>query len=169
MQIARCHQFITGGIVVVLDPSIGSHSSQPGVAVYVRGELRENGVLPVNPNDSVPERLQQVTHHLRKLYAKWEPDVLVFEQIPAQRYGGGNARAHASLLMALGASLAVSGPEHYVGIQPVSWKTMISPEYVKSDAGDAKEIGRIAVDEARRIGSVEQSKKETKKAKRTKA
>ncbi len=167
-SVASCYREILEGVVVVLDPSIGSQSSQPGVAVYVAGVLVESGILPIPHAGSIPKRLQQLTHHLRKLYAQWDPDVLVYEEIPAQRYGGGNAGAHASLLKAVGASLSVSGPDHFVGVHPRSWKVMVSADYVKSDEGDAIEIGRIILAEAKRIGEAEVLRKEKKRASKKK-
>jgi hypothetical protein len=88
---------------------------------------------------------------VRKLYKEWDPDVLVYEDIPSQRQGGGNANAHASLLKAVGAILSVSGPDYYVGLMPVSWKRMVREDYVKSDIRDAIEMGWIAIAVARRI------------------
>lgn len=142
---------LTEGIVVAVDPSIGSSSSLPGWAVYIEGSLRISGVFEVNRNGTVPERLQELAYMLRKLYDTYDPDVLVYEDIPAQRYGGGNANAHSSLLKSVGAILSVSGPDHFVGILPVSWKSLAGEGHVKGDREDAEAIGRICIQEARRI------------------
>lgn len=90
-------------------------------------------------------------HGIRKLYRVWEPDVLVYEEIPPTRHGGGNAESHASLLKAVGAILSVSGPDYYVGIHPLSWKRMVRSTYSKGDENDAKEIGWITIEEAKRL------------------
>lgn len=149
-QASKCTQFLLGGVVIAVDPSIGSTSSMPGYAVYRAGQLVESGILSVHPGNSVPHRLNQVSVKLRQLYNEYIPDVLVYEDIPAQRHGG-SAVSHASLLKAVGAVLSVAGPEYYVGIFPVTWKRLVSPGYVKSDEQDAIELGRIVIELAKRI------------------
>jgi hypothetical protein len=166
-QIRGCLLPLIQGRVVAVDPSIGSTSSQPGFAVYIQGELRASGILPIDPGLPVWERLRILVYHMRKLYREWDPDVLVFEDIPSQRHGqfnnAGNANAHASLLKAVGAILSVSGPDHYVGLHPQSWKRMVRPDYVKSDTRDAVEMGWIAIEEAKRIGEIDPpGKRETR-------
>lgn len=142
---------LTEGLVVAIDPSIGSSSSLPGYAVYRAGELIESGTFAIPYQRSIPERLGLLHNHVRKLYNQYTPDVLVYEDIPALRQGGGNAVAHASLLKALGAILAVPGPDGYVGLMPVSWKGEARETYVKGDEADAIEIGYVAITVARRI------------------
>lgn len=142
---------LTEGVIVSIDPSIGSRSSQPGYAVYVVGRLRDSGVLEIQPDLPVWKRLQRLAFHIRKLYAFWEPDILVYEEIPSMRFGGGNANSHASLLKAVGVVLSVSGPSGYVGLHPMSWKKLTRASYEKSDENDAVEMGWIAINEARRI------------------
>lgn len=163
-DIARCTKHMTEGIVIAIDPSIGSNSSMPGYAVYVEGELQESGVFEVDPRQSVPIRLQRVAFLVRKLYKEWIPDVLVYEDIPPTRFGGGNAGAHSSLLKAVGVVLSVSGPDYYVGIQPRSWKSLARSSYVKGDQEDAEEIGWVCIQEAKRIQ--QQQEKETVKKKK---
>lgn len=145
-QTMQAYYHLINGLVVSIDPSVGSSSSMPGYAVYRQAKLVESGTFPLNPKDSVPVRLRVLANHLRKLYVKYPADVLVFEDIPSLRQGGGNANAHASLLKAVGAILSVPGPTHYVGIMPVSWKRQVSEHYQKGDESDAIEIGRIVLD-----------------------
>lgn len=142
---------LTEGLVVAIDPSIGSTSSMPGWAVYRAGELIDSGIFQIAPTKSVPDRLRTLHGHVNKLYNLYTPDVLVYEEIPAQRQGGGNAVAHASLLKALGVILCVPGPDGYVGIMPVSWKAAARETYTKSDVNDAIEMGYVCIDTARRI------------------
>jgi hypothetical protein len=134
------------GTVVVIDPSIGSTSSLPGYAVYVRRKLKESGVLQVKRSGSLQDRLQQLAKELRALYKKYDPDVLVYEEIPPRRYGGGNAEAHASLLKSVGAILSVTGPKYYIRIKPLIWKKLVTEEYEKGDEADAIEMGRIVLE-----------------------
>ncbi len=152
-QIQSCIQPLLQGVVVCIDPSIGSTSSMPGYAVYIKGELKDSGIFTIDPTGTVWQRLHVLAYSLRKLYQKWDPDVLVFEDILPQAHGR-DAASHASLLKAVGAILSVSGPDHYVGLLPISWKKMTRDTYVKGDEADAIEIGYIALEEARRISQV---------------
>jgi hypothetical protein len=144
-------QGILEGVIVSIDPSIGSSSSMPGWAVYRAGQYVASGTFPILAHKSIPDRLRTLANHLRKLYNEYPPDCLVYEDIPAQRYGMGNANAHASLLKALGAILSVPGPDGYVGIMPVSWKKMVRSTYEKGDEADAVEIGYIVIECAAQI------------------
>lgn len=139
------------GLVVSFDPSIGSSSSMPGWAVYRAGELIDSGTFQIPYHESIPNRLRMLHNHVRLLYNKYTPDCMVYEDIPAQRQGGGNAVAHASLLKALGVILSVPGPDGYVGLLPVSWKGEARDTYIKSDVNDAIEVGWVAINVARRI------------------
>jgi hypothetical protein len=139
------------GKLLAVDPSIGSTSSMPGWAFYDAGELIESGTLSINPKQSVWARLQDLARLIRQLYKHFGIDILVYEDIPSQRQGGGNANAHASLLKAQGAIMAVPGPRAYVGIMPISWKRMARSTYVKSDEADAVEIGWIVINIAQYI------------------
>lgn len=150
------------GVVVSLDPSIGSTSSMPGWATYIQGNLRESGTFLINPAQPVWTRLQNLSHHVRKLYRQWEPDVLVYEDIPAQRHGGGNAGAHASLLKAVGTILSITGPDGFVPIHPITWKRLAREGYVKGDEEDAIEIGWVAIEAAKVIS--QESPIKTRKA-----
>ncbi len=159
-QISGCTTFLIKGIVLAVDPSVGSSSSMPGYAVYVAGLLRDSGIISLDPQAPIHVRLRGLVYALRKIHQQYNPDVLVYEDIPAQRYGGGgNAGAHASLLKAVGAILSTSGTDYVVGIQPVSWKPMARSSYVKGDAEDAEEIGWICIQEAKRIAEAEDKKK----------
>lgn len=149
-EIRLAREPLTQGRVICIDPSIGSTSSMPGWAFYSAGEYINSGVLRINPVGSIPTRLQALSGLLRDLYSEYHPEVLVYEKIAPRRYGrGGNASAHASLLKAVGTTLSVAGPEHYVGMIPTSWKRCTRPGYTKSDENDAIEMGWIAIDVAR--------------------
>lgn len=161
-EISAARLALVEGVVVAIDPSIGSTSSMPGWAVYTHGSLRCSGTFDMNPGETIPQRLTKLHHYVRQLYKDWDPDVLVYEQIPALRQGGGNANAHASLLKALGVILSVSGPDHYVGIYPISWKKLVRETYAKGDREDAEEIGWICIEEARKIIQEEGRKKDRK-------
>ena len=148
LEVSNNIKGLTMGVVISIDPSIGSSSSMPGWAVYRAGELVASGVISLPREKSLVTRLKALANNMRMLYRKYLPDVLVYEEIPAQRHGMGNAEAHASLLKAVGVILSIEGPEAAVGIYPVSWKGMVSEQYVKGDEADAIEIGRIVIEHA---------------------
>lgn len=150
---------ILDGVIMSVDPSIGSTSSMPGWAIYRQGQLVDSGIIEIPPHLSVWKRLRRLANGIRKLYRQYDPDVLVYEEIPAQRYGGGNAQAHASLLKALGVILSVPGPDGYVGIYPLSWKKQVRDTYVKGDEQDAREIGWIIYELAKQIKEGKDAKK----------
>lgn len=166
-QIQGCLLPLMSGVVVAVDPSVGSTSSQPGWAVYIQGELRASGTFSINPELPIWERLRILAYSMRKLYQEWDPDVLVYEDILAQAKGGNrNAGGHASLLKAVGAILSISGPDHCVGLYPISWKRMARTTYVKGDENDAIEIGWIAIEEAKRISEKDPPRSYGEKAKK---
>ena len=138
------------GVVLVIDPSIGSSSSSPGVALYEQGELVF--ATEINTGGShLPlwRRARELGLQLSALCAKHHPDVLVFEDIPAT--SGYNQNAVASLLKAVGVTLACTTSDHVLGVHPTSWKGCVRDEYVKGDANDAKEIGVIVIETAKNI------------------
>lgn len=155
------------GVVVGIDPSIGSRSSQPGYAVYIAGELVESGTFRIPPEKHIHDRLRLLATHVRRLYNKYDPDVLVYEDIPASRYGGGNANSHSSLIKAVGAILSVPGPELCVGILPVSWKNEARSGYIKGDEEDAVELAYVVIKLARRIHDEKLTTSRQKKKKET--
>lgn len=142
---------LLNGLVVCIDPSIGSSSSQPGWAVYNKQQLVTYGSIYINPGRSIPTRLQELRGWMYNLYKDYPPDVLVYEDIPPQVHGKGNATSHSSLLKAVGVILSIAGPTAFVGIMPISWKRLARPDYVKSDANDAKEIGYVVIKTAQEM------------------
>lgn len=147
------------GVVLSVDPSIGSTSSMPGWAVYRKGEFVASGTIQIPPQLKVWERLRRLANGMRHLYLEYTPDVLVYEEITAlNNRVGGNANAHASLLKALGVILSVPGPDGYVGIYPISWKKQVREDYVKSDERDAIEIGYVVIELAYHIRATQMRK-----------
>lgn len=158
-ETSTCTRELLEGVVVGIDPSIGSTSSQPGFSVYRAQQLMASGTLDIPAHRTIPERLRMLNNHVRKLFRDWSPDVLVYEQIPAQRHGGGgNAWGHASLLKALGVILSIPGPDHHVGILPVSWRKLTRPDYVKGDENDAIEFTWIVLQLAQEIEEAKERK-----------
>jgi hypothetical protein len=167
-EIEKYSGLVLKGRVLSIDPSIGSTSSMPGWAVYDSGELIDSGIVTIEVSNDIPDRLQQLHFGIRKLMQTWEPDILVYEDIPAQRHGGGNAVAHASLLKATGAILSVPGPIGFIGLHPLTWKRHVRPDYRKSDENDAIAMGYIAVDLSKWMEEEKENKKtKGKRRKRT--
>lgn len=143
------------GVVMGVDPSIGSHSSMPGWAVYRAGELVASGTFDMDPDAPLQTRLQRLTYLLRHLIADYKPDVLVYEMVSDVPFKGFAARGLASLQKALGAILSVSGPDKYVGMLSGTWKKYVRPGYVKGDEQDAIELAWVAIEQARQIAAVD--------------
>lgn len=143
---------LVSGVVISIDPSVGSgpRGSMPGFAVYKESFFFDSGLITLPVKEDLPYRLQALGSFLSLLYQQYQPDVLIYEDIPAQSHGRG-AAGHASLLKAVGAILAIPGPDAFVGIMPISWKKIARPTYVKSDENDAIEIGWVCIQEAKRI------------------
>lgn len=159
IQIEEWQREILEGVIVAIDPSIGSSSSMPGYAIYREGEYITSGIFNINHRGvSIADRLRDLHGRVRRLYNEYDPDVLVYEDIPVSRHGG-SAGSQASLLKALGAILSVPGPAGHVGIYPVSWKSEARDTYVKGDESDAVEIGYVAIQVARRIQEYKKKKK----------
>lgn len=145
IAISQYYQLMLNGCLLCIDPSVGSNSSMPGWAVYQAGELVESGCIEIEVVRELPPRLQTLSRSMYQLIQRWNPDVLVYENIPAQRHGGGNAEAHASLLKALGVILSIPGPDFYVPLLPVTWKRFVRADYVKTDERDAIELGYVSL------------------------
>lgn len=145
-------KYVLDGTMLSIDPSCGSTKSMPGYAVYRSGILLDSGIIELPLNRELPERLQRLVYSLRKLYGKWEPDVVVYEDVAPTHFGGGgfsNAAAHSSLLKSIGALLSVSGPHGYIRLKPMVWKKLVRGSYVKGDKEDAEEMGWITAELAR--------------------
>ena len=158
---------LLNGRVLAIDPSAGSGASMPGWAVYEAGILKKSGILPLPSGRPLGIRLRELHEWVQNKTIFWDIDLMVYEEIPPQRYGNtGNATSHASLLKAVGVIMAAGSP-YVIGILPVSWKSKVRPTYTKSDENDAVEIGYVVIEEARKIRE-EQRKKAEKEAARGK-
>jgi hypothetical protein len=142
--------------VLVIDPSIGSSSSQPGWAVYNQGKLDAAGTINTG-GSHLPlwKRARALADEIRSLCDDFGPTLLVYEDIPAT--SNFNANAQASLLKAVGIVLSASTTEDCLGIHPASWKNYVRPSYIKGDKEDAIEIGHVAVSLARHIEATQRA------------
>jgi hypothetical protein len=147
-EIRENTELLITGRVISIDPSMGSSSSMPGWAVYNAGELVGSGIINLQETGGHGIRLNTLYHQLLYLNTKYEPQVLVFEKIPVSAHGGRSQVSHASLLMALGVTLAAFPLLPQVGIMPISWKKMVRDTYRKGDEEDAIEMGWIVIKSA---------------------
>jgi len=138
------------GTVLVIDPSIGSTSSSPGVALYDEGIFIFSAAIYTG-GSHLPlwRRARTLGRELTKLCTIHNPTVLIYEDIPAT--SGFNQNAVASLLKAVGVTLACTSSDYVLGVHPTAWKRYVRDTYVKGDANDAEEIGYIAVETAKTI------------------
>jgi len=157
-DIRKSTKLLLDGIVLACDPSMGSLSSQPGYAVYEAGVLVASGTLDIDPSGEKWERLKEVYRQLRNLSMGWGVDACVYEQVPVSAHNGRSQVSHASLLMAVGVTMAAVDARVFIGIPPITWKKYVSPDYVKSDAEDARQMGRIVIDMAREIQRTDPSR-----------
>lgn len=149
--IASAATMLVRGDVLVIDPSVGSHSSMPGWSYWQSGELITSGTLSIDPNEEKWVRLKQVSAALRQLSKQFPCDVCVYEDVPVSAHAGRSQVAHATLLMAVGVTMASVDARLFVGMPPVVWKKRVNADYVKSDEADALEIGRIVIEMATEI------------------
>ena len=151
-EVAQRVDVLTSGVVLAVDPSIGSSSSCPGWAVYQAGTLHQSGTIDTG-GSHLPlwQRARTLADEIRALCDDYTPTLLVYEDIPAT--SGFNANAQASLLKAVGIVLAASTTDDCLGVHPASWKNYVRPTYVKGDEEDAIEIGYVTIELARHIVS----------------
>jgi hypothetical protein len=148
---------IIEGTMFVVDCSIGSMSSQPGWAIYQSGEYVSSGVLHIDPRGEKWTRLHELHRLLRNKSLEAQPDICVFEQVPVTGHGR-NQTSHASLLYAVGVTMAAVQADAFIGLTPIVWKSRVRPGYVKSDERDALEMGYIMVEIARAIAETDPHK-----------
>lgn len=144
---------ILDGTLVSIDPSCGSSSSDPGYAIYRRGELIESGIIPLNKERELPYRLQELRTALSDKFRR-VPGVLVVEHIPPRRFGRGSATSHSSLLQAMGVALASTDAEVLLRVRPRDWQRLAAPIWsreTKSDEADAVAIGWAIIRLAREL------------------
>lgn len=147
-DINESRRVLLRGSVLAVDPSIGSRSSMPGFAIYKSGILVTSGVLIIDHTESRWMRLKSVYRQLRNLSKEYGIDACVYEQVPVSAHGGRSQVSHASLLMAVGVTIAAVDARAFIGIPPVSWKKFVREDYTKSDEADAVEMGRIVIEMA---------------------
>lgn len=148
-QTSRALRSLLEGSVLVIDPSSGSASSQPGYAIFQAGQLMDSGIIKIDHSKEVPRRLQDIAEALRR---DFQPvNVLIVEDIPVRAFGR-NAAAHATLLKSVGTILCAAQYDKYVEISPSVWHAWLSKDppqargYKKGDEWDARVMGYCIMD-----------------------
>lgn len=151
------------GTVLVIDPSCGSRSSLPGYSVYCRMELIDSGTLPITLGAPLFKRLHQMRGFIHLVENKYGPvDLAVLEEIPVAK-GRFTDKGLASLMQAVGATVASISCQHIVFIHPLTWRAWMPAGYVKGDRADAELMGSVVLEYARSIKG-EKAKPKVKKA-----
>lgn len=141
---------IVNGKLLCLDPSCGSASSMPGYAIYENGQLKGSGTIHVEGvHRELPYRLQDIARSLREDFET--PDVLVIEEIPVRRYGGGGATGHASLLKSMGLMMGTVEAPLVIRIRPQAWRALKHDDWWKDDEQDAIAMGHAVLQVCKKI------------------
>jgi hypothetical protein len=129
--------FLHKGIILSVDPSIGSANSQPGYSLVIDGEMVDSGTLNINHKAMSNKRLADIQSQLLSICAN--PDVLIIEKIcPMLSVGGAGV---IQLHWACGAILATYPLANTVLVPNMTWKKHLRDHgldnYKKSDEADA--------------------------------
>lgn len=146
------------GLVLAVDPSIGSQKSMPAFALADKGVILNSGIIELDLKLPHHKRLHALQTELFSIAPS--VDVLIIENIPPfmDRGGGGfRTQAVVSLHWAVGAILAAYGDAELIQIAPVTWHGWVNkncPGYIKSDEHDALAMLMTAFDTAEiRLGN----------------
>jgi Holliday junction resolvasome RuvABC endonuclease subunit len=129
---------ILTGTLIAIDPASFS-SSVPGYAIFRSGELEFAGTIPKPKHKDINRRVQYLYDEIAALVPV-PPDVLAIEEIH-------KSIAHASLLWAVGVSVAAARAPVMLEIPLNVWKSLAkaTPEYAKDDVNDAVMIGKTVI------------------------
>ena len=140
------------GIILAIDPSSGSHRSQPGYALYKKGKLEDSGIVEIHSGDHISNRLHRLSTALSGEFD--EPDILVTENIPPFMAEKGSSpfatRNVISLHQSVGVIMSVWDVP-VITVSPRTWRSYIPEGYIKDDEHDAIMIGWSAIQAYRKI------------------
>lgn len=155
---------ILTGRMLVLDPSVGSWSSQPGYAIYEAGQLVDSGVIDMPTYEARSRRLYYLRRVLQEQFTEGF-DVVVIEDIPTHRFSRGrggrtfaNAKAQIPLHKAVGVIESIFDcPTLFVS--PATWHSFAPLDYIKSDESDAVVMGHSVCEIAKHAAARPRRKK----------
>ena len=123
----------------------------PGYAWFEKGQLKESGIIEVDPGLNRSQRLYEISRTVREDFDR--ADILVVEYIPPVTYKGGmNSVAIMALQKAIGAIIAAHPYEHLLEVPSSAWKKYKPDNYVKTDEFDSICLGLCVVGIAALIG-----------------
>lgn len=171
-QIDYHREQILNGMLLCVDPSVGSSSSMPGWALYSAGELLDSGTFDITVSKPLNERLQELSHECHTLWytrcttGDWDASgtILVIEHIT--KFG---ARSMDSLLKGVGAILAAVPCKVAIEIPPSAWHRLEPPGYYKTDEQDAIALGYYAIQKAKGVPDNETEQDRVRKRKKSNA
>jgi hypothetical protein len=141
-QVRKHARALLHGTVLAVDPASGG-TSMPGWAAFRDGKLIKSGTLEINSKRTIQKRL----HELFELLEETAPDVLLVEQL------GKSKTTHMYLLWSVGVIVAAVSPKILIEVPISSWKKHAGKDHKKSDENDARAIGEVTLDLARRHAS----------------
>jgi len=117
--------------MLVLDPSIGSQSSQPGYAIYEKGELVESGVIEMPTSASTARRLYYLGKCLREQFHE-KYDVVLIELIPALRFNkfGRSLQSQIPLHYAVAVCMSSFDTDCLLEISPSTWRSYADEQHL---------------------------------------
>lgn len=134
---------LEGGLVLCIDPSIGSKRSKPGFALIDKATVIHSGTIEIDSSRPPHRRLHQLQSELYAIAPAI--DLLIVENIPPfmQGSGGGfRTQSVVALHWAVGTILAAYDTE-LVQVPIQSWRSwvtknigVIDTDYIKSDEKD---------------------------------
>lgn len=172
-QARKNAELLLNATLLCVDPSIGSASSLPGYAVYVRGELVSSGLIEVATAGAHNLRLFELARSLREDFAELQNPILVVEDIPTMRFnrrgsgGYSDPRAQVPLHRAVGAIMSSIRSPLMLEVPPITWHRYTDPSrYLKSDQADAAALGWTVLCMARHALAAHVRERVAKKTKR---
>jgi hypothetical protein len=123
-------EVILGGSLLSIDPSCSSSKSDPAYALFFKGKLVDNGIIPVCKKSNIYDKLREQNDWIEKSFK--DIDVLVVEKI---------RKGHSYLRWACAVPFVSCRAPLVIEIAPMSWQKYKSDAYIKSDIMDAREIG----------------------------
>lgn len=125
------------GTVLAIDPATGRYSNA-GYALFKKGEMVENGVIPTSQAKGIIDSLNQLHDWIKRKTRN--VDLIVIEDLKGPKIAK-------QLHWSTGAILSGSRCRKFVEIHLHIWKALakVTPDYYKSDENDAKMIGMSSI------------------------
>lgn len=166
-SLARTSRVVLEGRGLVLDPSCGSMSSQPGYAIYSKGVLEDKGTIQIPLGRTLQERLHYLATCLRNEFPE-KFDYVVIEEVPVLRFNkfGRSLKGQVSLHYAVGVMMSAFPVDLFLQITPATWRSFASDEHIEkkalghsTDEDDAQCMGYAVIEIAKKAAAQGKTKK----------